>query len=157
MPPKSVGSALALVSLSALTVVEIHGCDNRLESLGSAARSGLPLIAQAAQSNGVEMNYALADYSLIGLSDLRHVCGHYELRADGKLATWDLFAATIEADQLKQRVEREMLARDKSKPPHPRADIDVLVKSRDQFAWPRSCPKALASKSKSILWASRVL
>jgi hypothetical protein len=107
------------------------------------------------------MNYALSDYGLGSRPDLKHVCGHYELRADGNLLTWDLFVTASEPAQLKNEVEEEMKLGRSRQNPHakgiPRTDISLVVESSNHFEWPRGCPKTLVADAHSVLVATRVL
>jgi hypothetical protein len=158
MPPRSIGSAIALVSLSALTAIEAGGCHKRSEPLGSFTRSALPLVTQAAGSSTVESNYALSDYGLAPRPDLKHVCGHYDLRADGRLTTFDLFVGPTEPDQLRREVDQDLERRARSASTRPRQrEVTLVVDSGSHFEWPRSCPKSLVKTARSVLVASRVL
>jgi hypothetical protein len=158
MPPRSIGSAIALVSLSALTAIEAGGCHKRPEPLGSLTRSALPLVAQAIGSNPIESNYALSDYGLAPRPDLKHICGHYDLQTDGRLTTWDLFAGPTEATQLRREVDQDLerVARS-AKSRSRQGEVTLVVDSGRHFEWPRSCPKSLARGAQSVLVASRVL
>lgn len=160
MPPKSVSSAITLVSLSVLAAVEGGACDKRPESLGSATRSALPLFARAAQAEPQEMNYALADYGLGPHPNLRHVCGHYELRADGRLTTWDLFVGSVDPGQLRREVTEELSQKERrtaARKVAPRNDVSVKIDSGSSFPWPEHCPQVMAKKAQSVLVATRVL
>jgi hypothetical protein len=158
MPPRSVGSAIALVSLSALTAIEAGGCHKRSEPLGSSTRSALPLVTQAAWTNAVESNYALADYGLAERPDLKHVCGHYDLAADGRLTTSDLFVGPTEPNQLRRELERDLERAAASGKSRLRLhEVTLLVDGASHFEWPRSCPKALAKSTGSVVVASRIL
>jgi hypothetical protein len=107
------------------------------------------------------MNYALTDYGLRSRPDLKHVCGRYELRADGKLTTRDLFVTASEPAQLKSEVEEELKLGQMRQNPHVkairRADISVVVDSSTHFEWPSGCPKTLEANVHSVLVATRVL
>ena len=157
MPPKSVGSAFALIGLCSLAAVEAGGCDKRPESLRSATRSALPLVSRAARPGGAQLNYALSDYGLQSRPDMRHVCGHYELRADGHLTTWDLFVTSAEANQLRHEVDVELGDKTKSPRSSARKQVSVTVDSSNHFQWPQSCPKTLMATARSVLVATRVL
>ena len=115
-------------------------------------------MAQANRSAAPEMNYALSDYGLRSRPDLKHVCGRYELRADGKLLTWDLFATERAPGEIKNEVDDELRRyheRDKSR--SARRDISVVVNSSSKFEWPRGCSKTVVANAQSVLVASRVL
>lgn len=104
------------------------------------------------------MNYALSDYGLRQRPELKHVCGRYELRADGKLITWDLFVSANAAPALKDELVEELkISKKRESAPPRRADVSVVVESNSHFEWPHGCPRTLASNARSVLIATRVL
>jgi hypothetical protein len=119
------------------------------------------LLAQAIGPNTVDTNYALSDYGLPSRLDLKHVCGRYALRDDGRLTTWDLFVGPSDPDRLRKDVElallRERMRADGNPSAAPRAPVSVVVESSDRFEWPPHCRRIAAAKAPSVLVATRVL
>jgi hypothetical protein len=147
---------LALVGLSSLAAIEAGGCDKKPESLRSLSRSALPLLAQATGSNSTEINYSLADYGLGPRPGVQHVCGHYDLRADGRLTTWDLFVSHDEPNQLRDAVDADLVSAKRQRPQRSEP-VQISVKSLASFEWPAHCPKYANANARSVLLATRVL
>lgn len=124
--------------------------------MGSITRSALPLLQLADNSTPADAASIFADYGLRPRPNLRYLCGHYELAADGRLVTQDLFAGTAEPAQLERELASER-ARQRATNQSPQRDVKIVIESNSSFSWPRSCPKGLAKQARSILIASRVL
>lgn len=116
------------------------------------------MVGLAVEPAPLEARSVFADYGLSPRPDLKHLCGHYELQADGRLTTQDLFAGPLEPDQMRREVERDLTRHGKaSSAAGALHDTRISVESSGSFRWPRSCPKALAAKARSVVVASRVL
>lgn len=154
MPPRTLSSAVALVSLASLTAVEAGGCDKRPESLRSASRAGLPLMLSAVGTVSTEAAYNLADYGVGPVPGLRHLCGHFELSSEGDLITKDLFVAEMPAERLSQLVGVQNTAQ--SSPKRGR-QVSLRVSPFTLEQLPSLCQKLEARKAHSLLVASRAL
>lgn len=157
MPPRSIPAAAALIGLSTLAAVEGGGCDNRAESLRSVSRTALPLVGLAVDPGLAEGGSVFSDYGLSERPELKHVCGHYALRDDGRLATQDVFASQLEPDRMKREVTQDLDKRERRGAGRSQHEIHITVESAASFHWPRSCPRALAASARSVVIASRVL
>lgn len=158
MPPRSLPSAVALIGLSALTAIEAGGCDKRPESLRSISRTALPLVGLAIEPAPLRTDPVFSDYGLTPRPDLKHICGHYELQADGRLTTQDLFVGPLELTSMRSEVERDLERSDNgSRATRIAHETRVTVESSATFKWPRSCPKALATNARTVVVATRVL
>jgi len=155
MPPRTLSSAVALVSLASLTAIEAGGCSKRTESLRSASRAGLPLITSAIGSVSAEAAYSLADYGVRPVPGLQHLCGHYELGDNGELITNDLFIAQMSPEHLLLAISQpapSLTHRSARK-----SGVSLQVSDYDQEKLPKVCRKLATSDSQSLLIASRVL
>jgi hypothetical protein len=139
------------VSLASLTAVEAGGCSKRSESLRSATRAGLPLVAQATGSISGETAYSLADYGVNPLPGLTHLCGHYELGPKGELITQDLFTGSMSPFLLEKALGRADKTRDPARP------VSLRVNEFKKDALPKSCKQLARTDAQSLLVASRVL
>jgi hypothetical protein len=156
MPPRTLSSAVALVGLASLAAVEAGGCGKHSESLRSASRAGLPLVAQATGSISAETTYTLADYGIAPVPGLKHLCGHYELGAAGELVTFDFFESSMAPEALEQTVRAGASTEHARLRTRHRVSLSVSALTPERI--PAKCAAHAGSPpGRTLLSASRVL
>jgi hypothetical protein len=110
---------------------------------------------QAMGQASAASSYDLADYGVLPIAGLHHVCGHYELGPNGELTTYDLFTGQMVKERLEQALERSRpLVQNQRKSRH---SVSLVVKDYSETAVPKTCRSRLSANPKSLLIASRVL